>query len=196
MALHGSWNRTAKDGYKVVSLHWAAAGSVESHDFISGFLDDDGVIGRPDEMAEGLDGSIFISDDFAGAVCRVVYGEGSGAKPGVGLIVGETGETEVQASGAESGPIASGEQLFSEGACLECHSDIPPTATAVTRDAIADRGPRASDGEAKVSLAGLGQRYDLTTLNDYLARSTAPMPPVNDAGSRVALAELLLDRFR
>jgi len=196
VALHGSWNRTAKDGYKVVSLHWAADGSVEARDFISGFLEDDGVIGRPAELAEGQDGSIFISDDFAGAVYRVVYGEGSGAQPGVGLIVGETGEAEVLASGAESGPIALGEQLFREGACLECHTDIPPTATAVRRDAIADRGPGASDGEAKVSLASLGQRYGLTTLNDYLARPTPPMPPVDDAGSRAALAEFLLDRFR
>jgi hypothetical protein len=65
-----------------------------------------------------------------------------------------------------------------------------------TCSAFADRGPGASDGEAKVSLAGLGQRYDLTTLNDYLARPTASMPPVDDAGSRVALAEFLLDRFR
>jgi len=72
VALHGSWNRTEKDGYKVVSLHWNKDGSIEEKDFVWGFLENDQVIGRPAEVEEGLDGAIYISDDYAGAVYRVV----------------------------------------------------------------------------------------------------------------------------
>ena len=72
VALHGSWNRSKKDGYKVVSLHWQPDGSIVEKDFLTGMLNDDNVIGRPADVAEGPDGAIYISDDFAGAVYRVV----------------------------------------------------------------------------------------------------------------------------
>ncbi len=52
VALHGSWNRSKKDGYKVVALHWDADGAISSSDFVTGFLVDEGVIGRPAELAE------------------------------------------------------------------------------------------------------------------------------------------------
>jgi len=73
VALHGSWNRSKKDGYKVVSLQWQADGSIIEKDFVSGFLKDDNVIGRPVDVTEGPDGAIYISDDFAGAIYRVEY---------------------------------------------------------------------------------------------------------------------------
>jgi len=73
VGLHGSWNRTKKDGYKVVSLHWAPDGTIRSRDFLWGFLEDEDVIGRPVDAAETPDGAIFISDDYAGAVYRVVW---------------------------------------------------------------------------------------------------------------------------
>ena len=70
VALHGSWNRSRKDGYKVVSLHWDANG-ISAQDFLTGFLLDDDVIGRPAEVAEDHQGNIYVSDDFANAVYRV-----------------------------------------------------------------------------------------------------------------------------
>jgi len=73
VALHGSWNRSQKDGYKVVSLHWQADGSIQEKDFMSGFLKDDKVIGRPAEIIESQRGDIFIADDYAGAIYRVRY---------------------------------------------------------------------------------------------------------------------------
>jgi len=73
VALHGSWNRSQKDGYKVVSLHWQADSSIKEKDFMSGFLQDDNVIGRPAEIIESDNGDIFISDDYAGAIYRVRY---------------------------------------------------------------------------------------------------------------------------
>jgi glucose/arabinose dehydrogenase len=72
VALHGSWNRTRKDGYKVVSLAWADDGTVREEDFLTGFLVDEDVIGRPVDVAEAEDGTIFVSDDYAGAIYRVV----------------------------------------------------------------------------------------------------------------------------
>ncbi|WP_461481156.1 PQQ-dependent sugar dehydrogenase [Porticoccus sp.] len=74
VALHGSWNRSEPDGYKVVALHWDRQGNISSQDFVSGFLQPGGqVIGRPVDIAEGADGSIYLSDDYAGAIYRVLY---------------------------------------------------------------------------------------------------------------------------
>jgi glucose/arabinose dehydrogenase len=73
VALHGSWNRTRKDGYKVVSLHWRGDGRIEERDFVVGFEEDEDVIGRPVDVTEGPDGAFYISDDYAGAVYRVAW---------------------------------------------------------------------------------------------------------------------------
>jgi glucose/arabinose dehydrogenase len=71
VALHGSWNRTTLDGYKVVALRWRDDGTIEESDFLAGFLNEDGIIGRPAFVTEGPDGAIFVSDDYAGVVYRV-----------------------------------------------------------------------------------------------------------------------------
>ena len=71
VALHGSWNRRTPDGYKVVALRWEADGTITETDFLTGFLSDDGLIGRPAFLTEGPDGSIFVSDDYAGVIYRI-----------------------------------------------------------------------------------------------------------------------------
>lgn len=71
VALHGSWNRSTKDGYKVVSLHWQEDGGIAQRDFFWGFLDNDNVIGRPVDIAEGPDGAFYVSDDYAGVIYRL-----------------------------------------------------------------------------------------------------------------------------
>jgi glucose/arabinose dehydrogenase len=71
VALHGSWNRRAPDGYKVVALRWRDDGTIEESDFLTGFLNGDGIIGRPAFVTEGPDGAIYVSDDYAGVVYRV-----------------------------------------------------------------------------------------------------------------------------
>jgi glucose/arabinose dehydrogenase len=73
VALHGSWNRTRKDGYKVVSLHWEADGSIHERDFLTGFLVEDDVTGRPADVIQGPDGAFYVSDDYAGVIWRVQY---------------------------------------------------------------------------------------------------------------------------
>jgi glucose/arabinose dehydrogenase len=72
VALHGSWNRSKADGYKVVSLHWNTEGKIEERDFLTGFLSDQGAIGRPVDVAEAGD-AIYVSDDYAGVIYRVTY---------------------------------------------------------------------------------------------------------------------------
>jgi len=71
VALHGSWNRTRKDGYAVVSLHWRPDGTIEEREFLTGFLTGEQVIGRPVDVEEAPDGAFYVSDDYAGAVYRV-----------------------------------------------------------------------------------------------------------------------------
>ncbi len=71
VALHGSWNRTEKDGYKVVSVHWEPDGRIVERDFLVGFEIEGDVIGRPVDVAEGPDGAFYVSDDYAGAIYRV-----------------------------------------------------------------------------------------------------------------------------
>lgn len=85
VALHGSWNRTKKQGYAVVSLHFDDEGAISERGFITGFEVDEDVIGRPVDIAEGADGAIYISDDFTGSIYRVTYaaptGKGAGDAP-------------------------------------------------------------------------------------------------------------------
>jgi glucose/arabinose dehydrogenase len=73
VALHGSWNRTEKSGYKVVSLHWAEDGTIDERDFLVGFEQDEDVIGRPADVVEGPDGAFYVSDDYAGVIWRVAW---------------------------------------------------------------------------------------------------------------------------
>ena len=97
VALHGSWNRTQKDGYKVVSLHWDADGTIHADDFMTGFLSGAVVIGRPAEIAEGADGAIYVSDDYANVVYKITPGASSSIEAG---DVAQVAKTE--ATGATS----------------------------------------------------------------------------------------------
>ena len=76
VALHGSWNRSQPDGYKVVALDWLPDGRVVERDFLTGFLGNAGVLGRPAGITQGPDGAIFVTDDYAGMVYRVVAATG------------------------------------------------------------------------------------------------------------------------
>lgn len=75
VALHGSWNRSTPSGYEVVSLHFDAAGGIEERRFVSGFRNDSVLLGRPVDVAEGVGGDIYITDDYSGVVYRVQASE-------------------------------------------------------------------------------------------------------------------------
>lgn len=75
VAYHGSWNRSVPTGYKVVRYLFDDSGNYEgiSEDFLTGFLREDGtVLGRPVDILIKDDGSVLITDDYAGVVYRVV----------------------------------------------------------------------------------------------------------------------------
>jgi glucose/arabinose dehydrogenase len=72
VALHGSWNRRQPDGYKVVALDWQPDGRIVERDFLTGFLGEGGIIGRPAGITQGADGAIFVTDDYAGVIYRIV----------------------------------------------------------------------------------------------------------------------------
>jgi len=73
VALHGSWNRSELDGYKVISLHWLADGSIQARDFITGFLSEKGIMGRPVSIAEDKAGQLYLTDDLGGRIYRIRY---------------------------------------------------------------------------------------------------------------------------
>jgi glucose/arabinose dehydrogenase len=75
VAQHGSWNRSAPIGYRVVYVTFDPVGRPSgTHLFIDGWLGSDGdAWGRPVDLAELPDGSLLISDDEAGVIYRVTY---------------------------------------------------------------------------------------------------------------------------
>jgi glucose/arabinose dehydrogenase len=75
IARHGSWNRTKKIGGDVILVKLNKDGSVKSQEpFLTGFLQNNEYIGRPVDVQVMKDGSLLVSDDYAGAVYRVTYG--------------------------------------------------------------------------------------------------------------------------
>lgn len=75
VALHGSWNRAKRTGYKVVRLIFANGRPTgEYEDFLTGFvLDDQRVWGRPTGLAVMRDGSLLMSEDGNGTIWRISY---------------------------------------------------------------------------------------------------------------------------
>jgi glucose/arabinose dehydrogenase len=81
IARHGSWNRTKKIGGDVVVARLNRDGTVKSVEpFITGFLHNNEYWGRPVDVHIMKDGSLLVSDDYAGAVYRVTYGAADKAK--------------------------------------------------------------------------------------------------------------------
>jgi glucose/arabinose dehydrogenase len=182
VALHGSWNRTHKDGYKVVSLRWGDDGTIREEDFLTGFLVDEDVIGRPVDVAEAEDGTIFVSDDYAGAIYRVVPSEEAVRAPRrpAEPRAERPDPLDVLAAEERRSAAARGEQHFSALGCEGCHST-----------------ERARPGVVPVVLHQLDQRYDIEGLVSFLSSPTPPMPAVAlDLPARRDLAIHLLGRFR
>ncbi|MFP3568892.1 PQQ-dependent sugar dehydrogenase [Paraburkholderia sp. SIMBA_030] len=75
IAEHGSWNRSTKVGYRVVRVIASPDGSNGRQEvFAEGWLQPgEAVWGRPADVLPMPDGSLLISDDYAGAVYRVTY---------------------------------------------------------------------------------------------------------------------------
>ena len=75
IAFHGSWNRTVPTGAKVVHVKVQDGRAVSSEDFVTGWqLGNGSRWGRPVAPLALPDGSLLISDDAAGRIWRVTYG--------------------------------------------------------------------------------------------------------------------------
>jgi glucose/arabinose dehydrogenase len=77
-AQHGSWNRTTPVGARVMVTYLKADGTADKTEvFADGWLDPATrqYRGRPVDVANLPDGSILVSDDFAGALYRISYSE-------------------------------------------------------------------------------------------------------------------------
>jgi glucose/arabinose dehydrogenase len=78
VAQHGSWNRTTPIGARVMYTSLKEDGTADKTEvFADGWLDQTtGTYrGRPVDVAQMKDGSLLVSDDFAGAIYRISYGE-------------------------------------------------------------------------------------------------------------------------
>jgi glucose/arabinose dehydrogenase len=74
IAEHGSWNRTRKSGYRVMTVRLNGRKVVSYQPLITGFEQDEKAWGRPVDVLPLTDGSLLVSDDLAGVVYRVTYG--------------------------------------------------------------------------------------------------------------------------
>lgn len=74
VSYHGSWNRSVPTGYKVVRHQFDSQGNyLGVEDFITGWLDNGAVWGRPVGILDDGSGRIFISDDKAGVIYLLEY---------------------------------------------------------------------------------------------------------------------------
>ena len=74
-AEHGSWNRSARTGYKIIrAIVQDGVPTGEYEDFVTGFvIDDSSVWGRPVGVAQAKDGSLLFSEDGNGTIWRVSH---------------------------------------------------------------------------------------------------------------------------
>ena len=75
-AQHGSWNRTTPVGARVMVTFIDDEGNATMEPFAEGWIDEnEEYLGRPVAVAQLRDGSILVSDDLAGAIYRISYGD-------------------------------------------------------------------------------------------------------------------------
>ena len=75
VALHGSWNRGKRTGYKVVRVLFKDGKPTGAYeDFVTGFVvSDKEVWGRPVGLTVAKDGSLFLTEDGNGTIWRISY---------------------------------------------------------------------------------------------------------------------------
>jgi glucose/arabinose dehydrogenase len=75
IAMHGSWNRSTKQGYNVMRVKVDDKGNAKMEPFLTGFLTDEKgdppMWGRPVDVMVMKDGALLVSDDYNGILYRV-----------------------------------------------------------------------------------------------------------------------------
>lgn len=177
VALHGSWNRSEADGYKVVRLDWSSASDQPvSTDFFSGFLDNGNVIGRPVDIVENRDGTLYVSDDYSGSIYRISYGDQVRGSDALAQQKAQNRKTIPDVDTAHLSKL--GAELYEQNQCQACH--------------YFKTDERGQQGVRK-HLTGLAQKYSKETLADFFTAPTPPMPRFElSTEERAALAYYLL----
>lgn len=75
IARHGSWNRTKKSGFDVVTAITAPGQKAKIEPFMTGLVDTDSgeFWGRPTDVLQMPDGALLVSDEQNGAIYRISY---------------------------------------------------------------------------------------------------------------------------
>ncbi len=73
IAEHGSWNRSRKIGYRVTLVTLDGDKATGYRPFAEGWLQNEQASGRPVDLLVKEDGSLLVSDDFAGKIYRISY---------------------------------------------------------------------------------------------------------------------------
>lgn len=75
IAEHGSWNRSVPIGYRITMAIFDKNRTPRYETFAEGWLQDNKAWGRPVDLIVMKDGSLLVSDDRAGAIYRITYGQ-------------------------------------------------------------------------------------------------------------------------
>jgi glucose/arabinose dehydrogenase len=76
IAEHGSWNRSVPVGYRVALVRLRGDEVISYEPFAQGWLEGRDAWGRPVDILEMPDGALLVSDDRAGMIYRISYGQG------------------------------------------------------------------------------------------------------------------------
>ncbi len=177
VALHGSWNRSRKQGYEVHAVRLDES-PTRAEVFLSGFEIDEKVYGRPVGVAFGPEAELYVSDDFTGVIYRIDHGGPArrgmaAAAPSAPRVHPLAGLSEAERTSAK----AMGAQLWEVTDCASCHV-------------------RGEAGSEPRKLSDLASRYDLERMQLFLQAPQPPMPrfPFTDEERR-ALSIYLFERF-
>jgi len=75
IAEHGSWNRRTPIGYRLTLVRFEGNRAVKYETFAEGWLRAKWPWGRPVDIEVMPDGALLVSDDLAGAIYRISYGQ-------------------------------------------------------------------------------------------------------------------------
>ena len=73
IAQHGSWNRSTKNGYRIVSVEITDGEVSDYQPFVEGWVENETAWGRPVDVLVMPDGALLVSDDHSGRVYRIRY---------------------------------------------------------------------------------------------------------------------------
>jgi glucose/arabinose dehydrogenase len=73
IAEHGSWNRSTPIGYRITLVRLNGNKAVSYEPFAEGWLQEGTAWGRPVDIELLPDGSMLVSDDYAGVIYRIYY---------------------------------------------------------------------------------------------------------------------------